>query len=359
LKAALAVLLVLITSPPTACRSKSPTPEEQGGAFAPTSDRLLSTNSPTKDEDPSVLRARDNTVFVAWFSDRDAGNADIYITSTRGGTDWTPPVRVTTSRDGDFYPNLLQDDQGVIHLVWFRWDAPFRGHIVHNTSADGQRWDPANETVVTTTPDVDDWVPTIAQAADGTLLVYFVSARRDRSSSLNRIYVTSAAPGGAWTTPTPLSIASATEHDHLPFAARTGTQMTLVWVRTDAAQPTPWTATKADVMLSSSPDGRTWSAPRRVTRDSSSIVHVFPALYTSADQSWLIMWLSTRLGSPRVFEIPLATADLYPQAAAENALLGSGYSHRIVETPTARVYLGVWVQGPEGAQDIYYRYFRR
>jgi hypothetical protein len=112
-------------------------------------------------------------------------------------------------------------------------------------------------------------------------------------------------------------------------------------------------------MLSSSPDGRTWSAPRRVTRDSSSIVHVFPALYTSADQSWLIMWLSTRLGSPRVFEIPLATADLYPQAAAENALLGSGYSHRIVETPTARVYLGVWVQGPEGAQDIYYRYFRR
>jgi hypothetical protein len=358
-KASIAVLLALIVGPPTACRSKSPTSDESGAVFAPTSDRLLSTNSPTKDEDPSVLRARDGSIFVAWFSDRDAGNADIYIASTRGGTEWTPHARVTTSRDGDFYPNLLQDDQGLFHLVWFRWDAPFRGHIVHNTSTDGQRWDPASETLVTTIPDVDDWVPTIAQRADGTLLVYFVSARRDRSSTLNRIYVTSRSPGGAWTPASPLTIASATEHDHLPFALRTGAQMTLVWVRTDAAQPTPWTANKADVLMSSSADGLAWSTPLRVTKDTSAIVHVFPALYASADQSWLIMWLSTRLGAPRVFEIPLATADLYPQATAENTLLGSGYSHRVVATPTPRVYLGVWVQGPDGAQDIYYRYFRR
>ena len=139
MKAILAVFLTVIVGPPTACRSTPPVPDESGAAFAPTTDRLLSTNSPTKDEDPTVLRARDGSIFVAWFSDRDAGNADIYITSTRGGTEWTAPVRVTTSRDGDFYPNLLQDEQGVFHLVWFRWDAPFRGHIVHNTSVDGQR----------------------------------------------------------------------------------------------------------------------------------------------------------------------------------------------------------------------------
>jgi hypothetical protein len=186
-----------------------------------------------------------------------------------------------------------------------------------------------------------------------------VSAKRDRSSTLNRIYVTSSASGAAWTPATPLAIASATEHDHLPFATRTGAQITLVWVRTDASQPTPWTANKADVLVSSSADGLAWSTPLRVTKDTANIVHVFPSVYASFDQSWLIEWLSTRLGSPRVFEIPLATADLYPQAVSENTMLGSGYSHRIVATPTSRVYLGVWVQGPEGAQDIYYRYFRR
>jgi hypothetical protein len=39
--------------------------------------------------------------------------------------------------------------------------------------------------------------------------------------------------------------------------------------------------------------------------------------------------------------------------------LPEGYSHRVAATSTPGVYLGVWVQGPEGAQDIYYRFFRR
>jgi hypothetical protein len=334
-------------------------PDTDTPAFSPTDDRLLSTNSPSKDEDPSVIRARDGTLFVAWFSDRAGGNADIYVTSTRMGTQWTPPVRVTTSLDGDFYPHLLQDDQGLFHLVWFRWDAPSRGHIMHNTSADGATWNPANETEVTTAPAVDDWVPTIAQAADGTLLVYFVSAKRNGSSPLNKIYLTSASPGGTWTAPVQATINSPTDHDHLPFAARTGTQITLVWVRTEATQPTPWLANRADVFIAASSDGRTWDRSIRITNDTSPIVHVFPALYAAHDQSWSVLWLSTRSGAPKVFEIPTTLADLYPQAAAENPMLGPGYSHRIVATPTPRVYLGVWVQGPDGAQDIYYRFFRR
>ena len=115
----------------------------------PTEPRLLSTGSPTKDEDPSVLRARDGTMFVAWFSDR-GGNADIYVTSTANGNDWTAPVRVTTHAGGDFNPHLVQDDQGTFHLVWFRWEALFRGNIRYNSSRDGRTWDPATEVAVTT-----------------------------------------------------------------------------------------------------------------------------------------------------------------------------------------------------------------
>src|SRR6185503_10799747 len=95
-----------------ACRDQSPP-----RAFAPTDPILLSTGSPTKDEDPSIILAKDGTIFVAYFSDR-GNNPDIYITSTKNGRDWTPAVRVTTSPGGDFYPSLFQDDAGLFHLAW-------------------------------------------------------------------------------------------------------------------------------------------------------------------------------------------------------------------------------------------------
>jgi len=71
-----------------ACGGSAATGPEPAGSstFQPTDPRLLSTGSPTKDEDPSVLRARDGTMFVAWFSDR-GNNPDIYVTSTANGND--------------------------------------------------------------------------------------------------------------------------------------------------------------------------------------------------------------------------------------------------------------------------------
>jgi len=42
-----------------------------------------------------------------------------------------------------------------------------------------------------------------------------------------------------------------------------------------------------------------------------------------------------------------------------NAALGDGYSHRIAATNVPVVYIGVWVAGPDGAQDIHYRVFQR
>ena len=134
----------------------------EGAAATPPA--LLSTGSPTKDEDPSVLLAADGRVFVAWFSDR-GNNPDIYVASTNDRRTWSAPVRVTSGPGGDFYPNLLQDSGGVLHLVWFQWVALFVGQIRHATSSDGITWSP--EEAVTTEFLVDDWVPTVAEAPDG------------------------------------------------------------------------------------------------------------------------------------------------------------------------------------------------
>ena len=112
--------------------------------YQPTPATLLSTASPTKDEDPSVLLAQDGSIVVAWFSDR-GGNNDIYITRSAHGTEWASPVRVTVSADGDFYPNLYQDANGVFHLAWFRWYTLNRGHIWYNRSTNPLVWDTATK----------------------------------------------------------------------------------------------------------------------------------------------------------------------------------------------------------------------
>ncbi len=356
---ALSLLLVSFT----ACERRHVTGPDQRVDFEPSAAQLLSTGSPTKDEDPSVVRARDGRLFVAWFSDR-GGNADIYITSTRNGREWSEPVRVTMHQGGDFHPSLIQDEQGTFHLVWFRWTALFRGNIWYNSSSDGLSWDPAREVQVTQAVDVDDWVPTIARAANGTLLVYFVSEKRWPSATpTSDLYVAVKRPENPTFDPVvgASGVNSPTEHDHLPFVARTRDQFTLVWVRHDTSQPQPWLSPppKSDLFYASSLDGLNWIAARRITSETGPVVNIFPELYQGQDGEWSLLWLSTRDGRPAVFELPLANSDVYPQGITENTQLPPGYFHRIVATSTAGVYLGVWVQGPVGSEEIYYRFFRK
>jgi hypothetical protein len=349
-------LLVIAATVVAACGESTP----PDGEFRPTEPRLLSALSPAKDEDPSVLRAADGTLLVAWFSER-SGNPDLWITSTRNGADWTDPVRVTTAPGGDFNPHLIQDDAGVFHLVWFRWSAPFRGNIWSNSSTDGVTWDPGAEVQVTRMFDVDDWVPTLAQAADGSLLVYFVSELRDSANSTNEIYRSRRPPGaGEWDPVAALpGINSPTAHDHLPFAARVGDDIRLVWVRFDTTQAIPWLNPESDLYTATSADGITWSTPVRLTDEPGAVVNLYPKLYADAAGAWSYLWLSTRSGAARPFERDVVEPGGSPQGVRPRDELPDGYSHSIVATSTPGIYLGVWVQGPEGSQDLWYRFFER
>ncbi len=327
--------------------------------FATTAPQVLSTGSPTKDEDPSVLRARDGSMFVAWFSDRDDGAGDIYVERCASGTNWSNPARVTLDPGGDFYPTLVQDDAGRFHLTWFRWYAYFRGHILHSTSADGIHWNVADEESVTTDPDVDDWLPTPAFATDGTMFIYFVSDVRDATNPTSEIYVTSKGPADvAWSPPDTLAgINSATEHDQLPFVARTGSGFTMAWVRHDTSEPIPYLNPKSQLFIATSTNGTTWSAPLQVTHDVGNVVNLFPQIFADGSVSKLL-WLSNRDGTPKVYELSLADADQYPARSVE-VVLPSGYSHRIAATSTDGIFLGAWVQGSVGVEDVYYRFFAR
>jgi hypothetical protein len=328
------------------------------GRYESTAKTLLSTASPTKDEDPAVVLAKDGSIVVAWFSDR-GGNADIYIARCTKGTTWSAPVRVTVSTDGDFYPNLYQDANGIFHLTWFRWYALERGHIWYNQSADPLSWNPADEKQVTTTADVDDWVPSIAETPDS-LRVFFVSEVRDATNPTSDIYYASSAIDTVAFGPArrfPHSVAFA--NDHLPFAAWTGTQLDLVWVRHDTSQPAPWLSPPPaeELCYAYSPDGVSWSAEYAITFDGTPTVHVFPQLYRRSNGEWRVVWTTTFGGSIQVVELPMLQIFGYPDALIVNHSVPPGYSHRITRTPIEGLYFSAWVQGPDGAQDIYYRFY--
>jgi hypothetical protein len=232
---------------------------------------------------------------------------------------------------------------------------------LYNSSRDGLTWDQRTEVQVTTTANVADWVPTITQASNGTLLIYFVSEKRHRTTPTSDIYVSRRRPNTRlWEPAVPVTaINSSTEHDHLPFATRLNGQIVLTWVRYDTRQALPWLNPTSAVWHATSGDGMQWEGPVQITNDAASIVNLFPALYPDLEGNWSLVWLSTRLGPPGVFELAFADVNRYPAGVTENTWLPAGYSHRIAPTSTPGIFLGVWVQGAEGEQDIYYRFFEK
>ena len=221
---------------------------------------------------------------------------------------------------------------------------------------DGVTWAPQN--FVTTEFLLDDWVPTVSEAPDGSLIVDFVAAKRDAATGNNQLHRVSRSPTQtSWSAPVAMSENSATEHDHLPFLARTAAnELTLVWTRF-AGESDFILNPRSDLMMSKSSDGVTWSAPVRVTADQRG-QNLFAQLYQKHDGTWSLLWLSTCTGAPLMYEIPALGAASFPAGLRENNLLLPGYSHRLARTPVLGEYLACWVQGPKNVEDVYFRLIR-
>ena len=327
--------------------------------FEPGAAITLTADNPAEDEDPSVLAAADGTMVVAWFGRVD-GNADLFVATTRDGVTWSEPVRITTSPDQDFAPHLAQTSDGWFHLTWFRRGPgpTYYAHVQHTRTMDLARWDAGDETRVAEVEPIEDWVPTIAERPDGDLQIVFVSRIRDDSGAHDLYTVTSSDGGETWSEVAPLAgLNDAAEQDHLPFLDLTGAaELTLAWNRCDADPATPWTNPTSDLLVATSPDGDAWSQPRAITADDEGgVLDVFPALFADHAGDWSLVWVTTALESNgSVVALPLAGA--YPADRATVPAM-TGYSPRVAATPTDGVFLGVWVEGPIGEQDVRARLF--
>ncbi len=360
-------------------------------AFGPTGPVTLSPgNLAGQDEDPSIVRALDGSLYVAWYSNRNPLQPDglqdkeIFLMRSADGATWTdPPIQLTRSPVFAFYPSLAQDASGVFHLAWWRLiplppgcdpDAVAttctgtQNRIVYKSSPDGVTWDLDQEQEIATGP--GDWLPSlVADRIGGRLLVYFAAVARDQSGNVNlgettlRIFVVIHDGNGWSAAPTPLTGVNVdTSHNTYPHVVqKSDGSFLMTWTRYDAARPNgvlqvtsePSTAT----MFSTSADGISWTPPV-VMSDPVSFIDVFPYLYgDQAGAQWYVSWLTTAFSaSGGVVELPVGGT--YPGEVTARPELG-GYTARIVATSTPGIYWGVWVEGAPSTQKIRHRFFAR
>lgn len=325
----------------------APAPYVPGAAVA------ISHGDPGNDEDPAVLRARDGSIYVAWYSQ--AADNDLLISRTTDGVLWSQPARMTTSPTTNFGPSLYQDAAGTFHAAWFRWTAAPPGKIVYSHSADGVTWPAANEVDVTLGNATDDWVPSISEAPDGALVIAFA---RNTCPPPNTCYAIDVARstthGASWDAPISVMPAGSGLEHHLPALARSGGELVLAWDPFSDTANAPWDGetTGSFVRILHSQTGTTWTNASDLTTAQASSVSLYPTFYADHAGALHVAYLTGNAAATTVVEVPLAAPATTPAA-----LPLPGYSPRIVATPTPGVYLGAYVAGPVNEREVFVRVF--
>ncbi|HTL33627.1 MAG TPA: sialidase family protein [Kofleriaceae bacterium] len=322
--------------------------------FEPGLPLLLSADSPNNDEDPAILRARDGSIYVAWFS-VSAGN-DIMISRTVDGVHWSAPTHVSSGVPADLGPTLYQDSAGIIHAAWFRWPGQQPpGGIVHvaATSPDTINW--GSEVNVTTSNATDDWLPTLATNPAGDLVVAFARNTCPPPTCYGLAASTSTDHGATWSTPAPIVAADSTTEHFLPALANTGSELVVAWDPYDHGAQFPFAGitTGSHISLMHSATGATWTNASDITTRQTNSIGTMPTLFADHANVWHVAWLAADSTGARVVERPLDVPSATPVQ-----LPIDGYSPRIVATPTPGVFLAAWVGGADGQRDIYVRVFQ-
>lgn len=221
------VLLILLTALPT--------------AYATWSQPQLSLEAGSH---PSVIQDRDGTFRMALVR-----GADIFLTTSQDGSNWSSSVPVITGPSYDTEPRLFQDWDGTYWLVYAS-DKNGSFDLFLRESRDGLEW--SEEVAVARGPTFDSY-PYITQDSGGRYWITFVSEREGNYS----VFITSSPDGAAWSEPIEVT-KDAMDSFPLMIQDRNG----LYWLAFTRLVGRP---NKFDIFLMSSTDGTTWSEPRQIT----------------------------------------------------------------------------------------------
>ena len=189
-----------------------------------------------KNEDPCLLRAKDGTIYMAWFSDR-SGDSHIYLTATKDALRWSEPVAIIQDGGaGNFYPTLAQTNDGTFHpqiaqrpdgtfiLVWTRYKPgkddylSKTAEIYYALSTDGTTW---SDPMAITHNDYTDSIPEVYSNMNGSeFFVAWCSAKGSFDLSLSDVTTQPRHPLGHNIEGYSLRVLPLTDKDYL-----------VVWVR--------------------------------------------------------------------------------------------------------------------------------
>lgn len=127
------------------------------------------TNDTNSDLTPSIMQATNGSIWVIWSSNR-PGNDEIYY-KTYNGTAWSSDQPLITDPGEDRHPSIMQATNGTIWLVWASKKIDeFDFDIYYATSSDnGETW--SIQTLPATYLGIDDYDPSVTEAADGSIWV--------------------------------------------------------------------------------------------------------------------------------------------------------------------------------------------
>jgi len=286
----------------------------------PWSSETRLTTDPNVDMAPSIMRAKDNKIWIVWSSNRN-GNNDIFY-KVYDGVSWSQDDNLTTDPNIDELPSIMHasDDK-----IWISWSTNRTGNfeIFYKTSSDnGATWSP--DTPLPYAEEKRDKNPSIMQARDGKIWVVW-----ERDDDI--CYKTSSDNGATWSPDNRLT--ADPNFDSHPSIMQTSDDD--IWVVWDSDR-----ISGQDDIYYKVYDNQTgrWSLDTRLATDLDN--DFMPSIMQATDQTIWIIWASSRVNNYDIYY--RTTAIPQPHDVAIFSVTPS--QTQIYQDPKALVYIEVVAQ---------------
>lgn len=239
----------------------------------------LTNNPSNNNRTPALLQTSDGIIWVFWVSDRTGNNEIFCKTTSNYGVSWASELQVTndTRRDGN--PAVTQTSDGKVWLVWSRQLNISTEQIWYKTF-NGTGW--SAESQLTTTGNVINQLPSVIQAADGRIWVFWSRNMTTTYQIFYKIF-----NGTQWLSAAQLTTDDRYNIDPNAFTERDGTIWVFYASKTQQAQ-----ATYDIYYKTSGNNGSTWSASSQFTTNNQHDWE--PTATQTQDKGIWVIWASTR-----------------------------------------------------------------
>ena len=243
------------------------------------------TSDPEADAQPSIMRAKDNKIWVVWSSNRN-GNYDIFY-KVYDGASWSPDGNLTTDPNMDEHPSIMQasDDK-----IWLSWSTNRTGNfeIFYKISSDnGATWSP--DTPLPYAEEAKDRDPSIMQATDGKIWVVWM-----RDDDI--FYKTSSNNGATWSPD--YGLTTDPNFDSHPSIMQASNDD--IWVVWDSDRISEEEIEQDDIFYKVyDHQTKLWSFYSRLTTNLDD--DFMPSIMQANDQTIWIVWISSRVNNYDIY----------------------------------------------------------